>query len=228
MNGHQYEHECAKRLKKSGFNNVNVTKGSGDQGIDVIAYKNGEKYGIQCKYYSSPVGNSAVQEAFAGAKYYNCQYAVVLTNNTFTQSARDLAKRTNVLLWGNDKIPASVGQSQIIKWLGIIMLCIGVLGLFVMRSINDLKYPISQRIYMILLIIGGISNLIEYNQYAMDLISCICYLIAAIINGIINLISSGSFSNGTFLFIIAFLISLARCIKLYAKMIQNSKKGIIL
>ena len=48
MNGHQYEHQCAKRLKSKGFYNVTVTKGSGDQGIDVIAYSGGKKYGIQC------------------------------------------------------------------------------------------------------------------------------------------------------------------------------------
>lgn len=42
MNGHQYEHQCAKRLKSKGFYNVTVTKGSGDQGIDVIAYSGGK------------------------------------------------------------------------------------------------------------------------------------------------------------------------------------------
>ena len=39
MNGHQYEHQCAKRLKSKGFYNVTVTKGSGDQGIRNMARK---------------------------------------------------------------------------------------------------------------------------------------------------------------------------------------------
>ena len=43
-----------------------LTKASGDQGIDVIAEKNGIKYGIQAKCYSGSVGNSAIQEAVAG------------------------------------------------------------------------------------------------------------------------------------------------------------------
>lgn len=109
--GHQYEYECARILKKKGFRRVNVTKGSGDQGIDVIAYKNGKKYGIQCKYYSSPVGNHAVQEVFAGAKHYNCDIAVVMTNNTFTKSAKELAKSTGVELWPNNKVPLIHGFS---------------------------------------------------------------------------------------------------------------------
>lgn len=45
MNGHQYEHQCAKRLKNKGFYKVTVTKGSGDQGIDVIAYSGGKNMG---------------------------------------------------------------------------------------------------------------------------------------------------------------------------------------
>ena len=85
--GHQYEYRCADRLKRKGFNKVTVTRGSGDQGIDILAYKDGKKYGIQCKYYTSPVSNKAVQEAFAGAKYYGCDVAAVMTNSTFTKSA---------------------------------------------------------------------------------------------------------------------------------------------
>lgn len=109
--GHQYEYKCAKILKKKGFQMVSVTKGSGDQGIDIIAYKNGQKYGIQCKHYSSPVGNHAVQEVFAGAKYYNCDIAVVMTNNTFTKSAKELAESTRVELWSNNKVPFIHGIS---------------------------------------------------------------------------------------------------------------------
>lgn len=122
--GHEYEHACAKKLKKQGFTNVQVTKGSGDQGIDVIAHKNGKKYGIQCKYYSSPVGNHAVQEAYAGAKYYGCDYAVVMTNTTFTKSANELAKRIGVQLWENNKID----ESSSISCLG----CFGITVLFLL------------------------------------------------------------------------------------------------
>ena len=39
MNGYEYERKCAKMLKTKGFKNITVTPGSGDQGIDIIAYK---------------------------------------------------------------------------------------------------------------------------------------------------------------------------------------------
>lgn len=99
MDGHEYEYACAQYLKRNGFINVQVTKASGDQGIDIIATK-GKKYGIQCKYYSAAVGNKAVQEAYAGANFYGCDVAVVMTNNTFTKSAIELAEKLHVELWG--------------------------------------------------------------------------------------------------------------------------------
>lgn len=99
MEGHDFEFYCAHLLQINGFQNVNVTQASGDQGIDIIALKGGVKYGIQCKCYSSDIGNKAVQEAFAGARFYDCHVPVVLTNQFFTSAAKELAQKTNVLLW---------------------------------------------------------------------------------------------------------------------------------
>lgn len=102
MEGHDFEQFCAKLLKANGFSNVYVTPGSNDQGIDILAEKLGVKYAIQCKRYSSDVGNKAVQEVFAGKSYYNCHVGVVLTNRYFTQSAKELAEKTQVFLWNRD------------------------------------------------------------------------------------------------------------------------------
>lgn len=104
MDGHEFEHFCAQILAKSGFEKVSVTQGSSDQGIDIIAYRDDVKYGFQCKCYSSPIGNHAVQEVFAGKTFYQCHVGVVLTNNYFTRSAIELAKRNGVVLWNRDKL----------------------------------------------------------------------------------------------------------------------------
>lgn len=99
MTGIEYEQWCAARLRKKGFRNVRMTKASGDQGIDLIAGRNGLTYGFQCKYYSSPIGNDAVQEAYAGKTYYGLDKAAVITNQTFTASAAALAEQTGVELY---------------------------------------------------------------------------------------------------------------------------------
>lgn len=104
LDGHTFELFCTNLLKQNGFKNVTVTKRTGDQGIDIIANKKGKKYGFQCKCYSKPVGNKAVQEAYAGAKYYDCQYAAVITNQTFTKSAIELSKKLGVVLYDRNVI----------------------------------------------------------------------------------------------------------------------------
>lgn len=99
MKGHEFEYFCAELLRKNGFRKVSVTPGSGDQGVDIIAVKGTARYAIQCKRYASPLGNKPVQEVYTGKAFYDCRYGVVMTNSTFTPHAKDLAKKTGVLLW---------------------------------------------------------------------------------------------------------------------------------
>lgn len=104
MNGFDFEKYTSKLLKANGFTKVEVTQCSNDFGVDVIAYKDEIKYAIQCKKYSSAVGIKAVQEVIGSKAMNDCHVAVVITNNTFTKSAKELAEKNNVLLWGRDKL----------------------------------------------------------------------------------------------------------------------------
>ena len=57
---------------------------------------------MQAKNYDAgKVGNDAVQQAIAGAMYYQCHEAMVVTNNRFTLAAKRQAKRSSlpVTLW---------------------------------------------------------------------------------------------------------------------------------
>ncbi|SHF26132.1 restriction endonuclease [Alkalibacter saccharofermentans] len=102
MDGVQFERFCAQLLMKNGYEDVSMTITSGDQGIDIIAYQDSIKYGIQCKCYSSDIGNSAVQEVYAGKNYYKCNVGIVMTNQRFTPSAIQLAECNGVILWDRD------------------------------------------------------------------------------------------------------------------------------
>ena len=99
MEGHDFEYFCADLLKDRGFLDVQVTKGSGDYGVDILAEKDGITYGIQCKCYNSPVGVKAVQEAYAGRDYYDCMVGAVMTNQYFTKPAVEATKKLKILLW---------------------------------------------------------------------------------------------------------------------------------
>lgn len=99
MEGHDFEYFCADLLQKHGFLDVQVTKGSGDYGIDILAEKDGVTYAIQCKRYQEPVGVKAIQETYAGRDYYDRMVGAVLTNQYFTSPAVEAAKKLKILLW---------------------------------------------------------------------------------------------------------------------------------
>lgn len=104
MTGYEFEHFCADLLRDNNFKKVKVTKGSGDHGVDILATKHGRKYAIQCKCYSSNIGNSAVQEVYSGRAIYDADVAVVMTNSKFTSQAMSDAAKLNVELWGDKEI----------------------------------------------------------------------------------------------------------------------------
>ena len=93
----EFEAFCAQELKSAGWN-ARVTKGSRDQGVDVVATKNGRRLVLQCKLYSQPVGNKAVQEVVAAKGHERAQFGAVVTNNRYTSAAQDLANTNSVLL----------------------------------------------------------------------------------------------------------------------------------
>lgn len=104
FDGHAFERWVASALSGFGWD-AEVTAASGDQGIDVIASRGGRKIGLQCKLYSSPIGNKAVQEAHAGKAYHGLEKVGVLSNADFTSSAKSLAAATGVLLVSHHDIP---------------------------------------------------------------------------------------------------------------------------
>lgn len=109
MNGIEFEEFILELFVKLGYK-CDRTKVTGDQGIDIIAQKNNEKIGIQAKCYSNTVSNSAIQEVVAGINYYHLEKAMVITNNYFTKSAKELANANKVILWDRDMLKTKIEQ----------------------------------------------------------------------------------------------------------------------
>ena len=114
MEGHEFEHFCADLLRRRGFKEVIVTKGSGDFGIDILAERDGISYGIQCKNYSTPIGVKAVQEVYAGRDYYDCMVGVVMSNQYFTGPAVEAAKKLKIVLWDRGYIEEMMEEVDVI------------------------------------------------------------------------------------------------------------------
>lgn len=113
LDGHEFEYYCADLLRKRGFQEVEVTKGSGDYGIDILAERDGVTYAIQCKCYGDSVGVKAVQEAYAGRDYYDCMVGAVLTNQYFTGPAVEAAKKLKILLWDRGYLESMAEESSL-------------------------------------------------------------------------------------------------------------------
>lgn len=101
--GIDFEHWCADRIAEQGWA-VTVSKASGDQGVDVLATKSDFTVAIQCKRYSSAVGNKAVQEVFAGMRHYRANAAMVIATSGFTKSAIELSENTGVIILDAENI----------------------------------------------------------------------------------------------------------------------------
>jgi hypothetical protein len=103
MNGTDFEERLAVLFRSLGWE-VAPTRTSGDFGADLVCIKSAETLVVQAKRSGSPVGVGAVQEVRAAESYYSANRSVVITNNTFTRSAKELAERNHVALWDRDRL----------------------------------------------------------------------------------------------------------------------------
>lgn len=130
--GRQFEEYVAQLYKKLGYKAMTTTEmrqkkllpeliqkrgGSGEQGVDVVVYdhKNKEKILIQCKHYSSKVSNSAIQEIVAAIPLYKANRGIVITNNFFTEPAKELAFANNIFLMDRKKLAKFIESVNGIK-----------------------------------------------------------------------------------------------------------------
>lgn len=109
MSGVEFEKFMQILLAKMGYS-TELTKVSGDQGIDIIARKNEQKIGVQAKCYSGKVSNSAVQEVVAGLAYYKLDKGIVVTNSWYTDGAIQLAQANNIVLWDRDMLSRKINE----------------------------------------------------------------------------------------------------------------------
>jgi restriction system protein len=66
--------------------------------------KGNDKIAVQAKRYSDKVGLHAVQEVVGAMAHYQCNIAIVVTNNYFTRACKKLAKSNDVSLWNREEL----------------------------------------------------------------------------------------------------------------------------
>ena len=97
MDGIDFETYIADVLKNHGYTNIRLTE-KYDYGVDIIAVKNGIRWGIQVKRYSGLVKADAVRQVVTGLRIYDCDRAMVITNSVFSRVAIRLANSNECVL----------------------------------------------------------------------------------------------------------------------------------
>jgi restriction endonuclease Mrr len=103
LKGVPFENFLVETFEALGYT-VKTTKGSGDQGVDLIVSGRGLRLAVQAKGWAGGVGLKAVQEVFAGMTFYNCDSCVVITTSHFTSGARELARKVGCKLVEGEQI----------------------------------------------------------------------------------------------------------------------------
>lgn len=90
LSGIEFEKLCAAIISDMGFQ-IELTKASGDGGIDIIArnslplYRG--KYIVQCKRYSGTVGEPILRDLYGVVMSERANKGILMTTGTFTRSA---------------------------------------------------------------------------------------------------------------------------------------------
>jgi restriction system protein len=111
-NPYEYEGYCRSLLEQAGWK-AWQTPASGDQGADVVAEKKSVVIVLQCKLWNYPVGNKAVQEIVAAKALHSATVAIVVSNQPYTDFAKQLAAANNVLLLHHDDLASLDSHLQL-------------------------------------------------------------------------------------------------------------------
>lgn len=103
LDGIAFERYLGAHFQKLGYK-VIITPPSGDYGVDLILIKDNDRIAVQAKRYKRQVSYQAIQEVVAGKAMYKCNKAMVVTNSTFTNAGKILAKKNNVVLWDRNTL----------------------------------------------------------------------------------------------------------------------------
>ena len=101
--GREFETFIVKLFEKLGYSTT-VTNRSKDHGCDMMLQQGEYRIAVQAKRSESELNFTSVQRALDSLKKYHAQLAIVVTNNKFISSAKQLAKIKNVALIDRKKL----------------------------------------------------------------------------------------------------------------------------
>lgn len=84
LSGHRFEHELAALFRNQGYR-VEVTKGSGDHGVDIILRHAGRTTLVQCKQQTDPVGPAVARELYGALIHFGADDGILASVSGVTR-----------------------------------------------------------------------------------------------------------------------------------------------
>lgn len=113
LDGQGFERVCRQLIESMGFT-AEMTKASGDGGIDILAYNTqpllSGKYVIQCKRYAGSVGEPIIRDLYGVVMSERANKGILMTTGTFTRQAREFASEKQIELIDGEKLGELLGQ----------------------------------------------------------------------------------------------------------------------
>ena len=97
LSGYQFEKEVAKLYETRGYG-VQVTKGSGDGGIDIFLEKAGRRYGVQCKNHHKAIGPAAIRDLYGAMSHEGLDAGIFIASSGYTKGAKEFARNKAITL----------------------------------------------------------------------------------------------------------------------------------
>ena len=96
MDAIEFEYYTADILRWRGIQ-ANVTRASGDDGVDVFAIgPDGKRCAVQCKRYKKSVGPETLRELAGSKELHKCESALLVTTTSLTAAAQQTAGQLNI------------------------------------------------------------------------------------------------------------------------------------
>jgi hypothetical protein len=111
LDGHRFEQELGAVYRKLGYA-VTVTRGSGDEGIDLILVRTGTTTVVQCKAHAKPVGPAVMRELWGAMHAHGAGRCILASIGGFTRGAVTFARGKAVQLLDLEGILALQQASQ--------------------------------------------------------------------------------------------------------------------
>ena len=90
-----------------------MTKPGHQQGTDLILIGQNTRIAVEAKRWKKKVSNRAVQQINSGKLFHRCDRAWVITNNYFTEQAKELARSCNVELINRDGLNEMISRVKL-------------------------------------------------------------------------------------------------------------------